>query len=81
VIRPNTWTFDYRDAIQELKSSEINRRLRYLSKGVSVMPKHLMLVLTNPVEGKDAEYNEWYTNTHLPDILRWTAFPLLNGSD
>jgi hypothetical protein len=45
------------------------------------MPKHLMLVLTNPVEGKDAEYNEWYTNTHLPDILRWTAFPLLNGSD
>ena len=33
------------------------------------MAKHTFLVLTNPVEGKDKEYNEWYTNQHIPDVV------------
>lgn len=27
------------------------------------------LVFSNPVAGKDAEFNEWYDNVHLPEVL------------
>jgi hypothetical protein len=27
------------------------------------------VVLTNPVEGREDEYNDWYDNQHLADIL------------
>jgi hypothetical protein len=27
-------------------------------------------VLSNPVEGREAEFNDWYTNIHLRDLLR-----------
>lgn len=33
------------------------------------MAKHLLVVLTNPVHGKDDEYNGWYTNQHLGDVV------------
>ena len=29
-----------------------------------------MLVSTNPVSGKEDEYNRWYDNQHLSDVLR-----------
>lgn len=28
------------------------------------------LVFSNPVAGKEAEYNEWYDAVHLPDVLK-----------
>jgi hypothetical protein len=28
-----------------------------------------MIVLTNPVDGREAEYNDWYDNQHLADVL------------
>jgi hypothetical protein len=31
--------------------------------------KTLYLVFSNPVEGKEAEYNEWYDNVHVPEVL------------
>ena len=31
-----------------------------------------MLVLSNPVPGRESEYNGWYSNTHLAD---GTAIP------
>jgi hypothetical protein len=34
------------------------------------MPRFKFLAFTNPVEGREDEYNDWYTNTHLPDLLR-----------
>lgn len=34
------------------------------------MGKHLLVVMSNAVDGKDNEFNEWYTNTHLGDIIR-----------
>jgi hypothetical protein len=34
------------------------------------MSKHLLLVLTNPTEGREDEFNEWYTNDHLRDVLK-----------
>ena len=34
------------------------------------MQRYSLVVFTNPVEGRDGEYNDWYTNTHLGDVLR-----------
>ncbi|WP_173933959.1 DUF4286 family protein [Chelativorans sp. Marseille-P2723] len=34
------------------------------------MERHLMVVMTNPVEGREEEYNEWYDNQHLADVLK-----------
>jgi hypothetical protein len=28
------------------------------------------LVFSNPIEGRDDEYNEWYDNVHLGDVCR-----------
>ena len=33
------------------------------------MAKHTFLVLTNPVAGKEKEFNDWYTNQHIPDVV------------
>ena len=32
--------------------------------------KQILIVLSNAVQGREAEYNDWYTNVHLPDVLR-----------
>jgi hypothetical protein len=32
--------------------------------------KQLFMVLTNPVDGRDDEYNQWYDNVHLADVQR-----------
>ena len=34
------------------------------------MPKYTFLVLTNATDGKDAEFNDWYDNVHLGDVLK-----------
>lgn len=31
--------------------------------------KHLLVALTNAVEGREDEFNDWYSNRHLDDIL------------
>jgi len=41
------------------------------------MPKYKMIALTKPVEGKEAEYHEWYNNVHLPEIC---AMPGVTGA-
>jgi len=33
------------------------------------MEHHVLVVLTNAVEGQDEAFNDWYTNTHLKDVL------------
>lgn len=33
------------------------------------MPKFTYLVLSNPVPGREQEYNDWYTHQHIPDVL------------
>lgn len=33
-----------------------------------------MVVATSPVEGKEDEYNEWYTNEHVPALLTCPGF-------
>lgn len=34
------------------------------------MPKFNLLALTNPVEGREDEFNDWYTDVHLADVLK-----------
>jgi hypothetical protein len=36
----------------------------------SAVKKYSFVVLTNPAPGKEAEYNDWYTNQHLRDLVR-----------
>ena len=39
------------------------------------MPKGVLLVLTNPVSAeREAEFNDWYTNTHVPEVLEVDGF-------
>lgn len=38
------------------------------------MAKYTFVVLTNPTAGKEAEYNEWYNGTHIPDVLSVPGF-------
>lgn len=32
--------------------------------------KGVLLALTNAVEGRDEEFNKWYNEVHLPDVLK-----------
>ena len=34
------------------------------------MPAFIYLVFTNPVQGREEEFEHWYTHTHVPDLLR-----------
>jgi hypothetical protein len=38
------------------------------------MPKYTFVVLTNPVAGKEAEFNDWYNGQHIPDVLNVPGF-------
>ncbi len=49
------------------------------------MAPHKLLVLSNPVEGREDEYNEWYNNVHLgemcqlPSVISAQRFELTAG--
>jgi hypothetical protein len=34
------------------------------------MKKHVLVVQSNALAGRDDEFNQWYTETHLDDVLR-----------
>lgn len=38
------------------------------------MPLYKMLVLSRPTEGNEDEYNDWYQNTHLKQIVSIPGF-------
>jgi hypothetical protein len=39
------------------------------------MPKGVMVVQTGPVDAaREDEYHDWYTNTHIPEILAIPGF-------
>jgi hypothetical protein len=33
------------------------------------MSRYLLVVPTSPLEGRDRDYNDWYENTHLDEVL------------
>lgn len=40
--------------------------------------RYKFVVLTNAVEGREAEFNDWYSNTHLADVI---AIPGIVSAD
>jgi hypothetical protein len=38
------------------------------------MASHFLLVQSNPKEGRDAEYNDWYDQVHLHDVIKIPGF-------
>lgn len=34
------------------------------------MPKHIMLAMTNAREGQEDEFNDWYNDQHLHDVVK-----------
>jgi hypothetical protein len=38
------------------------------------MAKQVLIVFSNPTEGQEAEYNDWYTNRHLDEVLDIPGF-------
>jgi hypothetical protein len=36
--------------------------------------RHILVVYTNAVAGREAEFNDWYDNEHLADVLRIPCF-------
>lgn len=41
------------------------------------MSRYILFVMSRPVEGRDADYNRWYDERHLPDIC---AIPGVTGA-
>jgi hypothetical protein len=40
----------------------------------ALMAHFALVVFSNPVAGREDEYNEWYSNRHLSDVLRVPGF-------
>jgi hypothetical protein len=38
------------------------------------MTKYTFVVMTNATTGRDDEFNEWYNNQHIPDVLNVPGF-------
>lgn len=38
------------------------------------MARHHFIVLSNPVAGREDDYNDWYDNEHLDDVLKVEGF-------
>ena len=38
------------------------------------MTKHVLLVFTDPVEGREDEYNAWYNDVHLGEVIETDGF-------
>ncbi len=38
------------------------------------MARHVYAVFTNPVEGREDDYNDWYDNRHLDDVMAAAGF-------
>ncbi|NKB56030.1 MAG: hypothetical protein GKS00_06815 [Alphaproteobacteria bacterium] len=38
------------------------------------MPKHVVVVLSEPVKGREEEFEDWYENTHIREVLETTGW-------
>jgi hypothetical protein len=38
------------------------------------MARHILLVQSEPRDGRDDEYNQWYDEEHLPEVLEVAGF-------
>jgi hypothetical protein len=47
---------------------------RSRAMGDERMAKHVLLVFSNPTEGAEDEYNRWYNDVHLPEVVQTDGF-------
>ncbi len=40
----------------------------------STPDRQIIIALVNAVEGREDEFNDWYTNTHLPEVVALPGF-------
>jgi hypothetical protein len=45
------------------------------------MKKHLLVAMTNPVAGRDKEYNEWYDTVAIPAFARRPRYQFSSDID
>lgn len=38
------------------------------------MPRYKMIVMSRPTQGREAEYNDWYQNVHLGELVALPGF-------
>lgn len=38
------------------------------------MKRHALIVFSNPVPGRESEFNEWYSQRHIQDVLEVPGF-------
>jgi hypothetical protein len=38
------------------------------------MARAVLVVLTKPVEGREADFDDWYSGIHLPEVVRLDGF-------
>jgi hypothetical protein len=38
------------------------------------MTKQILIVMSEPVDGKEDEFNDWYNNTHLAEVVQVKGF-------
>ncbi len=38
------------------------------------MPRYRLVVMSRPQEGREAEYHDWYQNSHLPQVMALPGF-------
>ena len=38
------------------------------------MARHLLVVMTNPTDGNEDEYNDWYSDVHLDEVVEIPEF-------
>jgi len=38
------------------------------------MARHVVVVLSEPVAGREAEFDDWYENTHIDEVLATTGW-------
>ena len=38
------------------------------------MSRYMLAAFSKPVEGREAEYNSWYNNVHMPEVLNVPGF-------
>src|SRR5215212_9706989 len=55
---PPTMAGDYQNDGEEMKMSDDG------------MKRYMFVVLTDPMPGGEAEYNEWYNTVHLQDLVK-----------
>lgn len=50
------------------------KRTRFDGSQGNVVAKYYFVALTNPAEGREQEFDEWYTNNHIVDVMRVKGF-------